>query len=305
VRGQGDQQGMSGAASQALATQVTQAVRTKSDSKYVKLNVGGTLHLSTIDTLCKQDTMLRAMFSGRMDVLHDVEGFCLIDRNGKHFSNILNFLRDGSVTLPECRRELSELLCEAKYYCVQELVREVEEALVVGDPEPACQVPILTSAHEEQVLIAKMTKPMVKLNCNRHNNKYSYTSMSDDNFLKNLELFDKLALRFSSRILFVKDILGNTEIACWSFYGCGEKIGEVCCTSIVYGTDKKHTKVDFPEARIFEETLNCLLYEHRGKGPNAELMQATRDYRDRGNGAGYHSDDEEERVDRALRRRDR
>ena len=62
---------MSGAASQALATQ---SVRAKSDSKYVKLNVGGTLHLSTIDTLCKQDTMLRAMFSGRMDVLHDVEG---------------------------------------------------------------------------------------------------------------------------------------------------------------------------------------------------------------------------------------
>ena len=66
--------GMSGAASQALATQ---AVRAKSDSKYVKLNVGGTLHLSTIDTLCKQDTMLRAMFSGRMDVLHDVEGSCI------------------------------------------------------------------------------------------------------------------------------------------------------------------------------------------------------------------------------------
>ena len=67
--------------------------------------------------------------------------------------------------------------------------------------------------------------------------------MSDDNFLKNLELFDKLCLRFQSRILFVKDILGNTEICCWSFYGHGQKIGEVCCTSIVYGTDKKHTKV--------------------------------------------------------------
>ena len=70
-------------------------------------------------------------------------------------------------------------------------------------------------------------------------------SMSDDNFLKNLELFDKLCLRFQSRILFVKDILGNTEICCWSFYGHGQKIGEVCCTSIVYGTDKKHTKVSW------------------------------------------------------------
>jgi len=293
---------MSGAASQALATQ---SVRAKSDSKYVKLNVGGTLHLSTIDTLCKQDTMLRAMFSGRMDVLHDVEGFCLIDRNGKHFGSILSFLRDGSITLPESRRELNELLQEAKYYCVQELVRQVQEALNVGEPQPICLVPLLTSPQEEEMLISKMTRPMVKLNCNRHNNKYSYTSMSDDNFLKNLELFDKLCLRFSSRILFVKDILGSTEICCWSFFGHGQKLGEVCCTSIVYGTDKKHTKVDFPEARIFEETLNTLLYEHRDKGPNAELMQATRDYRDRGNCGGYHSDDEEEKLDRALRRRDR
>ena len=88
---------MSGAASQALATQ---AVRAKSDSKYVKLNVGGTLHLSTIDTLCKQDTMLRAMFSGRMEVLTDSEGWIMIDRSGKHFGSILNFLRDGNVFLP-------------------------------------------------------------------------------------------------------------------------------------------------------------------------------------------------------------
>ena len=33
-------------------------------------------------------------------------------------------------------------------------------------------------------------------------------------------------------------------------------------------------KVEFPEARIYEETLNCLLYENR-IGPDQELMQAT------------------------------
>ena len=40
------------------------------------------------------------------------------------------------------------------------------------------------------------TKPVVKLLINRHNNKYSYTGASDDNLLKNIELFDKLSLRF-------------------------------------------------------------------------------------------------------------
>lgn len=43
-------------------------------SQYVKLNVGGCLHYTTIGTLIKSDTMLRAMFSGRMEVLTDSEG---------------------------------------------------------------------------------------------------------------------------------------------------------------------------------------------------------------------------------------
>ena len=72
---------------------------------------------------------------------------------------------------------------------------------------------------------------------------FSILSNSDDNMLKNVELFDKLSLRFHSRVLFLKDVISNNEICCWSFYGHGAKIAEVCCTSIVYGTDKKHTKV--------------------------------------------------------------
>jgi BTB/POZ domain-containing adapter for CUL3-mediated RhoA degradation protein len=115
---------------------------------------------------------------------------------------------------------------------------------------------------------------VVKLLINRHNNKYSYTAASDDNLLKNLELFDKLCLRFSGRVLFIKDVIGGNEICCWSFYGHGKKVAEVSTSSIVYATDKKHTKVEFPEARIYEETLNILLYENRIV--DTELMQATR-----------------------------
>lgn len=43
-------------------------------SQYVKLNIGGSLHYTTIGTLTKYDTMLRAMFGGRMEVLTDSEG---------------------------------------------------------------------------------------------------------------------------------------------------------------------------------------------------------------------------------------
>ena len=48
-------------------------------SKYVKLNVGGCLYSTTIATLTKHDSMLKAMFSGRMEVLTDSEGRGWVD----------------------------------------------------------------------------------------------------------------------------------------------------------------------------------------------------------------------------------
>lgn len=92
-----------------------------------------------------------------------------------------------------------------------------------------------------------------------------FSSNSDDNLLKNIELFDKLCIRFSSRIKFMKDIVGRGEICCWAFYGHERKVAEVCCESIVYATDRKHTKIEFPEAKILEETLNIMLYEKKGE----------------------------------------
>ena len=74
-----------------------------------------------------------------------------------------------------------------------------------------------------------------------------------------------------------------------------------------YGDDilVKHLclhQVEFPEARIYEETLNVLLYEDRGKGPDAELMQATRGFWD--GAQGYNSDEDvDEKFDRVMRRK--
>ncbi|MBN3283663.1 BACD2 protein, partial [Polyodon spathula] len=256
---------------------------------YVRLNVGGAVYFTTVQVLTRQDTMLKAMFSGRMEVLTDKEGWILIDRSGKHFGSILNYLRDTTITLPKSQQEIRELLAEAKYYLIQGLVQICQTALQVKKDlyEPVCTIPIVTSLKEEEKLIEACTKPVVKLLYNRSNNKYSYTSNSDDNLLKNIELFDKLSLRFNGRVLFIKDVLGD-EICCWSFYGQGRKLAEVCCTSIVYATEKKQTKVEFPEARIYEETLNVLLYE-TPRVPDNSLLEAT----SRGSHRGSHSEDEE------------
>lgn len=236
-------------------------------SKYVKLNVGGSLHYTTMGTLTKEDNMLRAMFSGRMEVLTDSEGWILIDRCGKQFGTILNYLRDGSVVIPDNHYEIAELLAEAKYYLIQGLISQCNLALRQKQSEidPMCRIPLLTSLKEEQELIKRSSKPIVKFMYNRGNNKYSYTSSSDDNMLRNIELFDRLSLRFNKRVLFIKDMIGD-EICQWSFYGKQRKVAEICCTSIVYATEKKQTKVEFPETRIYEETLHILLYEEDRPG---------------------------------------
>lgn len=84
----------------------------------------------------------------------------MIDRCGKHFGVILNFLRDGSVSLPETSRGISELHAEAKYYCILDLADFCDRALQnkQKEPEPICRVPLITSQKEEQLLISSSLK---------------------------------------------------------------------------------------------------------------------------------------------------
>uniref|UniRef100_A0A3Q4BTU2 BTB/POZ domain-containing adapter for CUL3-mediated RhoA degradation protein 2 n=1 Tax=Mola mola TaxID=94237 RepID=A0A3Q4BTU2_MOLML len=247
-------------------------------NKYVRLNVGGNLFYTTLQVLTRENSMLKAMFSGKKEVFTDKDGWILIDRSGKHFGSILCYLRDGTVTLPKGRQAVQELLVEAKYYLIQGLVELCQNTLQGNKEQPLCVIPVVTSIKEEERLIQSSAK------VNAENRHY----YSDDNLLKNIELFDRLSLSFNGRVLFIKDVIGD-EICCWSFYGQGRKLAEVCCTSIVYATEKKQTKVEFPEARIYEETLNALLYETMPLPDNSLLEATRRSYTN----CGSHSEEEE------------
>lgn len=86
----------------------------------IKLNVGGVLYSTTLQTLRKYDG---SMFGRMFDEVwlknipaKDAEPI-FIDRNGSLFCYILNFLRDGSnVVLPSDSETLRSLLNEAKYF---------------------------------------------------------------------------------------------------------------------------------------------------------------------------------------------
>jgi len=62
--------------------------------KIIELNVGGVHYSTALETLrSDSESMLCAMFSGRMGVTQDKSGRYFIDRDGSLFKYVLNYLR--------------------------------------------------------------------------------------------------------------------------------------------------------------------------------------------------------------------
>jgi len=92
-----------------------------SKDEWIKLNVGGTIFNTTMDTLLKSNTMLSKMFASNIPKKKDENGCVLIDRDGKHFDKILNYLRNEILPLLKDENEVNEVLIEADYYCIEKL----------------------------------------------------------------------------------------------------------------------------------------------------------------------------------------
>ncbi|XP_048321368.1 FH protein interacting protein FIP2 [Ziziphus jujuba] len=105
--------------------------RDSDSSSLVRLNIGGKKFCTTIDTLTQRepDSMLAAMFTGRRTISQDPEnGFVFVDRDGKHFRHILNWLRDGAVPVLK-DSQYAELLREAGYYQLFGLIDGISDVM--------------------------------------------------------------------------------------------------------------------------------------------------------------------------------
>ena len=79
----------------------------------IKLNVGGTVFETCEETLKRADgTMLKSLCEEKWDDLKGGEAF--IDRDPTFFRIILNFLRDGTSTLPVDEKDVVEIEREAE-----------------------------------------------------------------------------------------------------------------------------------------------------------------------------------------------
>ncbi|XP_043923953.1 BTB/POZ domain-containing protein KCTD17-like [Protopterus annectens] len=121
--------------------------RSNSD-KWVRLNVGGTVFLTTSQTLCREKSFLcRLCQDEELQSDRDETGAYLIDRDPSYFGPILNFLRHGKLVI---NKNLPEegILEEAEFYNIASLIKLVKEKL----KEKECQALQMPAKHVYRVL---------------------------------------------------------------------------------------------------------------------------------------------------------
>lgn len=96
---------------------------TRKADDFVRLRVGGTLFETTRATLCAYDSMLKSLVESEREhglaSWSDADGAILIDRSGRRFEHVLNFMRDGTLAPGYASDTIGEIAAEAKFYCFQ------------------------------------------------------------------------------------------------------------------------------------------------------------------------------------------
>ncbi|KAI4458293.1 potassium channel tetramerization domain-containing [Holotrichia oblita] len=96
----------------------------------VELNVGGVFYTTSLETLTSQpDSQLTALFNGREPITKDSKGRYFLDRDGVLFRYVLDYLRDGTIVLPDCFREKERLKREAEKYGLPGLAEAISERI--------------------------------------------------------------------------------------------------------------------------------------------------------------------------------
>ncbi|XP_017560995.1 BTB/POZ domain-containing protein KCTD5 isoform X1 [Pygocentrus nattereri] len=117
------------------------ASRGNGNGKWVRLNVGGTVFLTTRQTLLKEQTSFLYRLCQQQDLHSDTDetGAYVIDRDPTYFGPILNYLRHGKLVY---NKELAEegVLEEAEFYNITPLIKLIKERILERDCK-ASQVP--------------------------------------------------------------------------------------------------------------------------------------------------------------------
>ena len=147
-------------------TPTTTTMATKRSDQIINLNVGGKKFTTSRSTMTNvPNNFFESKFSGRFgDIGSEEEVF--IDRDGKNFSHILNFLRckGAVVSLPKDEASKQQLLVEAQFYSLTGLIRAIlQPDIDLNEHLPTCVARM-------QETEANMRKQIVQQTSNSFNN---------------------------------------------------------------------------------------------------------------------------------------
>ncbi|CAF1465456.1 unnamed protein product [Rotaria magnacalcarata] len=92
----------------------------------IDLNVGGLHYTTSLSTLRKyEDSMLAVMFSGRYNLVRDKTERIFIDRDGRSFGHILNYIRSNQMPSESIALDV---LHEAEFFCISSLITKLENS---------------------------------------------------------------------------------------------------------------------------------------------------------------------------------
>lgn len=112
----------------------------KATLKFLEINVGGKLFACSTATLLRfPDTSFDSLLDPKVDdateILRDPEGHIFLDRDPDMFMFVLEFLRNGRLSVASYSVDLLERLdAEAKFFRIQQLQQEVSESRKRLDP---------------------------------------------------------------------------------------------------------------------------------------------------------------------------
>lgn len=120
------------------------------DDTVVKLNVGGTKYYTTKGTLVNPNSrnFFTGMFSGKFPTVKDKEGHLFIDRNGRLFEPILEYLRTGKFHLFGFDKEQVE--AEAFFYGVK-----IEGLSIISDETLQRELSLARNKVEDKMILSK------------------------------------------------------------------------------------------------------------------------------------------------------
>ena len=104
------------------------AARLSVENAPVHIDVGGCIYTSSLETLTKySESRLSKMFNGALPIVLDtLKQHYFIDRDGKSFRYVLNFMRTGRLSLPLNYDDYESLLEEATFYELDSMVKQIK-----------------------------------------------------------------------------------------------------------------------------------------------------------------------------------